>query len=124
MADKETFDSVFAKLKPILQKYERGKLVKHDKPGNYYLDLPFSEKYYKEICFGAVQIKKRYVSFHLMPVYMFPELLEGISDKLRKRMQGKSCFNFTTSDDQLFAELSGLVQRSAERCRKEQLVLA
>ena len=118
MPEKEPFERVFEKLKPILQKYEPGKLVKHDEPGNYYLDMPYSEQYKKEVFFGAVQIKKRYVSFYLMPVYMFPELLEEISDKLRKRMQGKSCFNFTASDDQLFVELSDLVRRSVERVGK------
>jgi hypothetical protein len=39
----------------------------------------------------------------LMPVYTFPELLEGISPILKKRIQGKSCFNFKTiSDSELF----------------------
>ena len=58
--------------------------------------------------FGAVKIGKRYVSFHLMPVYVHPELLDGISPELRQRMQGKSCFNFTRPDDALFAELGSL----------------
>jgi hypothetical protein len=40
-----------------------------------------------------VQIKKNYVIYHLMPVYLNPGLLEGMSPGLRKRMQGKSCFN-------------------------------
>jgi hypothetical protein len=39
---------------------------------------------------------KSYVSFHLIPVYMFPDLLKGLSPALEKRMQGKSCFNFKT----------------------------
>ncbi len=35
--------------------------------------------------FGAVQIKKTYVSYHLMPVYAFPVLLEKISAELTQR---------------------------------------
>jgi hypothetical protein len=31
-----------------------------------------------------------------------------MSPELRKRMQGKSCFNFTRQDDTLFAELETL----------------
>jgi hypothetical protein len=48
----------------------------------------------KVIFFGAAQIKKNYVSFYLMPVYMFmfPKLLDNISPELKKHMQGKSCF--------------------------------
>ena len=44
--------------------------------------------------FGAVQIRKSYVAYHLYPVYTNPELLDEISAPLKKRMQGKSCFNF------------------------------
>jgi hypothetical protein len=60
--------------------------------------------------FGGVQVKKRYVSYHLMPVYLNPALLDGISPELKKRMQGKSCFNFTRVDPALFEELAALTQ--------------
>jgi hypothetical protein len=59
-----------------------------------------------------VEIKKRYVSYHLMPVYMAPAGVLPISDQLRRRMQGKACFNFTRIDEGLFAELSDLTRRS------------
>lgn len=63
--------------------------------------------------FGAVQLKKSYVSYHLMPVYDDPTMLDDISAELRARMQGKSCFNFTTVDDGLFAELGRLTATGA-----------
>ncbi len=44
-----------------------------------------------------------------MPVYGCPELLNGLSADLKKRMQGKACFNFTAIDEQLLSELSKLV---------------
>jgi len=72
--------------------------------------------------FGSVQIKKNYVSFHLMPVYAFPDLLNNCSAALKKRMQGKACFNFTAIDEPLFAELADLVQRSVVRFRENQLL--
>ena len=43
-----------------------------------------------------------------MPVYVDPGLLDDVSPELRKRMQGKSCFNFTSVDEPLFAELGDL----------------
>ncbi len=61
--------------------------------------------------FGAVRIRTRYVSYHLMPIYGSPALLDGISPLLRRRMQGKSCFNFTKVDDALFTELAELTGR-------------
>ncbi len=88
--------AVYAKLKAIMKKFERGGLTgKPDKPGDYALvGPPTPHSMGKDVWFGAVQTRKRYVSYHLMAVYMFPELLQGMSPELRKRMQGKSCFNF------------------------------
>ena len=84
------------------------------------LDAPKKGK--KTMFFGAVQIMKRYVSFHLMPVYVHPELLEGLSDDLRRRMQGKSCFNFTHIDEAQLAELARLTERGMAAFREDGLV--
>jgi hypothetical protein len=56
-----------------------------------------------------------------MPVYIFPDLLKDITPALKKRMQGKSCFNFTKIDEALFSELDELTKRSIERSRAEKL---
>ena len=65
----------------------------------------------KPLYFGSVKINKNYVSFHLMPVYVLPELLLGISLDLKKQMQGKSCFNFKSLNDELLQELKVLTER-------------
>jgi hypothetical protein len=52
------------------------------------------------------------VAFHLMPVYAKPELLHGISPELKKRMQGKSCFNFSSADETLLRELEALTKKA------------
>ena len=119
MRNKEDFQTVFDKLKSILAGFEGDLILTTDEPGNYYLNTPFSEKYKKELFFGAAQIKKSYVSYHLMPVYMFPDLLDDVSPGLKKRMQGKSCFNFTHVDEMLFQELAGLTERSHTRYKEE-----
>lgn len=119
---KEDFQAVFERLKSILQNFESRLLLKVDKPGSYSLDAPYSEKYKKELLFAAAQVKKNYVSYHLFPVYMFPELLKGISPKLKKRMQGKSCFNFTSIDKELLSELKQLTKSGFERFKKEKLL--
>ncbi|NMM17346.1 MAG: hypothetical protein HHJ14_09510 [Cellulomonas sp.] len=62
--------------------------------------------------FGAVEIKKRDVSYDLMAVYMAPQGVLPISEQLRKRMQGRACFNFTRIAEGLLAELSDLTRRS------------
>lgn len=63
--------------------------------------------------FGGVQTMKTYVSVHLMPVYSHPSLAATIPPALRKRMQGKSCFNFKVDDPDLFAELETLTRAAA-----------
>ena len=70
---------------------------------------------------AAVQTKKNYVSFHLMPVYAAPELLQSLSPALRKRMQGKSCFNFKTIDREQVKELAHLTQTGLETFEKVKL---
>ena len=49
-----------------------------------------------------------------MSVYGRPELLHGMSPELRRRMQGKACFNFTKVDEPLFAELAQLIEAGFE----------
>ena len=107
----DRFDAVFAALKPLLSRHAENLVVVHDEDDHYYLDTAHVMPNGKPLFFGAVRKAKRYVSFHLMPVYVNPALLDGMSPKLRKRMQGKSCFNFSASDDALFAELDALTQR-------------
>ena len=119
MSAQTEFPLVFKELKSILKPYASKFKVTADTAEAYSLDGPYSQKWKKEIFFGAVQIKKNYVSFYLMPVYMFPELLKNISPELRKHMQGKSCFNFKKVDASLFEELVQLARQGCERFVQE-----
>jgi hypothetical protein len=118
MSPQPDFPLVFEKLKTILKPYAKNLTVTADTSAAYSLDGAYSEKYKKALFYGAVQIKKNYVSFYLMPVYMFPELLKNISPELKKRMQGKSCFNFKKVEPDLFKELKELTRLSVERARE------
>ena len=122
MPTQDDFTVIFETLKRILQEYEGRVVITADTPENYSLNTQFSKKFNKELFFAAVSIKKNYVSYHLMPVYMYPDLLAGLSAGLRKRMQGKSCFNFKSIDGELFTELARLTRQSAERARAENIV--
>jgi hypothetical protein len=102
--------AVFAALTKIMQPYASKLDVKKDDASELYVDTTHIQKNKKPLFFGAVQIKKSYVSYHLMPVYVKPELLAGLSAELTARMQGKSCFNFTQVDAPLFKELAALTK--------------
>ena len=119
MPVQKDFPVVFEQLKNILQPYAKELTLKADTSDTYYLDGPYSEKWKKELFFGSAQIKKNYVSFYLMPVYMYPELLNDASPELKKRMQGKSCFNFKKVEPELFQELAELTRKGAEKFKQE-----
>ena len=119
MSPQSDFSVIFEQLKNILKPYADDLTVKADTADTYYLDGPYSETWKKELFFGSAQIKKNYVSFYLMPVYMYPELLKDVSPELKKRMQGKSCFNFKKMEPQLFAELASLTRQGAGKFKEE-----
>jgi len=100
--------AVFDELRSILAPYAAQLSATRDDDKELYVDTNHIQKNKKPLFFGAVQVKKSFVSFHLMPVYLQPELLVGISEGLQNRMQGKSCFNFTEIDIALFRELVAL----------------
>ena len=119
MPAQNDFPNVFEQLKNILKPYANNLKVTADTSDSYSLDGPYSEKWKKDIFFGSAQIKKNYVSFYLMPVYMYPELLNTISPELKKRMQGKSCFNFKKVEPELFKQLEDLTRKGAEKFKEE-----
>lgn len=93
-----------------------------DDNSEYVVNTRHVMKHKQPLFFGAVQIRKSYVSYHLMPVYVFPDLLKSVSPELRKRMQGKSCFNFKSVDPDLLDELAKLTAAGFERYRAEGFV--
>lgn len=122
MPRRDELAPVFAKLKQLVRPLAKRLRVIADTSTKYTLEGGYSEQYKKRIWFGGVQRGKAYVSYHLIAVYAFPELLKGVSPKLRARMQGKSCFNFRKVDPSLFRELGKLTRKSLQRFKKEKWV--
>jgi hypothetical protein len=109
------FEAVFGRLRGILEPYGRRLHVCADSSVLYGVDMAPEAERNPTTWFGGVRVGKRYVSYYLMPVYVEPSLLDEVSPALRRRMQGKSCFNFTSVDEGLFAELTELTRRGFER---------
>ncbi len=102
----------FETLKKVLFQFEKGLEIKKDTSDYYYLNTNKEIKN-KAMFFGAVQIRKSYLAYHLFPVYTNPELLDDISDSLKKRMQGKSCFNFKKEiSEEHLKEINALTVRA------------
>lgn len=107
----QRFEDVYTILRSMMKSFSDNLVVKADSKDGLMLVGPNPDIKGRELWFGGVEIKKNYVSYHLMPVYMNPGLLEGLSPELRKRMQGKSCFNFKKVDEKLFSDLRDLTQK-------------
>lgn len=111
-------EGAFAALAEVLRRYAGPLLVRADGDGEFALDTPHRLPRGELLFFGAVQRRKGYVSYHLFPVYTDPDLLEGVSAGLRKRMQGKSCFNLKAPDPELVEELRQLTAAAFARYRE------
>lgn len=111
----DAFANVFSTLRVMMINQASGMTVTLDAPGHLVLKTPWNEPGKQEPAwFGMLQVKKGYVSCHLMPLYALPALLADASPALLKRKQGKSCFNFKKEEPHLFEELARLTQRCAE----------
>jgi hypothetical protein len=121
MADPSLFPALYQRLRDIFAPFAPSLEVKEG-DNVYYLESGVIGANGQPVFFGSVKVNKNYVSFHLMPVYIFPELLNEISPQLKKRMQGKSCFNFAKPDAALFEELAALAQKGFARYKHSGLL--
>lgn len=111
--------ALVCELAAILRPYgDRLRIVRDDADG-IYLETPGACHRGHPVMFGAVRRGKSYVSYHLIPIYASPALAARMSPALRKRMQGKSCFNFRKPEPELFDELRELTREGYEIFARE-----
>jgi hypothetical protein len=111
------FESIFVRLRAILQRNAGTLTVEDDSPRRFGLEGsagPATLRAWRgevrkaAIPVAWVQVGKASVSFHLMGIDGNPKLREGMSKELNARMHGKTCFNFSVYDEALFQELERL----------------
>lgn len=107
------FDAVDRRLRRILDPLRPRLTASRDGPDGLVLEIPGLEGKPWGY-FAGIRRGKRYVSYYLMSVYASPDLVASMSPELRRRMQGKSCFNFTSVDEPLFDELARITESSFE----------
>lgn len=118
------FESTFQALRPVLARYANRLAVKTDTPVEYTLvtksPSPFPQHKGQPLFFGSVRTGKAYVSFHLLPLYMSEPLTRMVTPALKKRMQGKACFNFKTAPEaELIADLKALIEASLRQWKEQ-----
>ncbi|HWC27818.1 MAG TPA: hypothetical protein VG474_14610 [Solirubrobacteraceae bacterium] len=119
----DDLDDVFSRLRELLDRHAATLNVVRDEPGDLQLETAKTGPSGTPMPFGALQTTEGQVRFRLMPVYSHPELLDGLSDALRERMEGRVSFDFTpeTATPELVAELSELVDAGLARYRADGL---
>jgi hypothetical protein len=122
MPSQSKFQDIFDTLKTIMLPYVPQLSVVIDEPEHLHLNTHHIMDNKKPFFFGAIRVTKAYVTYHLLPIYVFPELLDDLSPQLQKRKQGKSCFNFTTRDEDLFQELASLTERGYTKYQESDYV--
>lgn len=124
---KSSLQTVFKHLRSLLQTHEADYTVGRDTTAHYGLDAPVGPATIKawggkakfpKIPVAWVELKKNYVSYHLMGINGNARLEAKLSGPLRARMQGKTCFNFKEVDDALFQELNTITAESLQALRK------
>jgi hypothetical protein len=123
----ESFQPVFARLRDLLKARAGDFHIADDSSDRYCLEAPvgattlraWGSKVRKPLIPVAwVEIGKTYVGYHVIGVTDNPTLMAGLSQQLRARLQGKSCFNFTTVDEALFRELDQVTAASLRGLQK------
>jgi len=115
MPKQTDFETTFSKLKQILKPFEPKLIVVSDSKIHYALETTHVMKNKHRLYFAGIKIGKSYVSYYLMSAYACAEVRDAISPALKKRMQGKSCFNFSIPDEELFKELAMLTKIGFKR---------
>ena len=111
-------DETFAALRGMLATQAKRLVVMVDKPGDYQVGSPTKkDRIGRPLYIAGVKTGKNYVSFHVMPIYMKPALLKTVPPALKKRMQGKACFNFTTVDRDQLKELAAVTKAGIQAIR-------
>ena len=112
-------DKTYAALKRLLTPHRSHARVEVNKPGYFCLVSKKAIFHGKPMWFAGVRKGKNYVSYYLMALYTCPEVARlKLSSGLKRRRQGKSCFNFTRPEPAMFRELNALTKAAASAYRR------
>ena len=114
-AEDHQFGATFAALREVLASFTDLLMVTVSKAGDYQVSSrTLKDRMGRPLFVAGVQIKKNYVSYHLLPLYMNPALQKRVPPALKKRMQGKACFNFTGIAPEQIREIAELTREGIE----------
>lgn len=125
--------AVFARLRELIRAHEATFAVSDDLPERYGLQAPVGPATVRawggkvktaHIPIAWVEMRKNYVSYHLIGIAGNAKLIAQLSQPLRAQMQGKTCFNFKAVDEALFQELLAVTAESLRGLRAAGFIAA
>ena len=123
---------VFERLRTILRAHAGALRVSEDSPTRYCLEGrpgPATLRAWggtmkrPALPVAWVEQRKAYVSFHHMALYARADAAPALSEALRARLRGKTCFAFTDRDEPLLAEVEALTARGMAGMKKAGFVV-
>jgi len=116
--NRDELQEMFAKLRPLLVRYQPPLVSKHDDERYCDLwslkDLVIEGRKRKEVYFAGLIIQKGYVGFYFMPVYSDREVKDFFKPELLSRLKGKSCFHIKKLDEALLGQIDEALKRGYE----------
>ena len=119
-------EPVFRQLRSVLERHARTFDVADDTGKKYTLESKIGPATLQSwggkvrrpsIPVAWVEVGKSSVSYHLMGIAV-PAVQANLSKTLKARMQGKTCFNFTTLDEAVIEELDTVTSASLSAFKK------
>lgn len=111
---KEAFDA----LKSVLVAQSKGLRVTKDDALGYQLHtagpVELAGRKLPNIYFAWVKEGKNDTALHFFPIYSHPERFADLPPALRKKMTGKACFHFKTTDPEMLEAITAMVERGRE----------
>jgi hypothetical protein len=83
------FAAARSALQKILEPYEKSFQRIPGRSDRYWLETKSAAYQGRPFYFAGVSMNKNYVSFHLVPMYLRPEMAKNISPALSRRRQGE-----------------------------------
>jgi hypothetical protein len=120
------FGAVFQRLRDVLAKHATDLAVSDDTSTKFCLEAAIGPATLQawggktkraRIPVAWVEVGRAYVSYHLMGIAN-PAVQSDMSNELKARMQGKTCFNFTSLDEDALKEIDRVTSSSIAAFKK------
>lgn len=114
--------TVFERLKAIMASYAGNLVIRSDSATLFEIDTRRLQPNGKSMPFGAIRIRREYVSYHLTPILVSPQLLAEVSKYLRSHIRDEATFAFTRIDESLFREVAAVTKMAYESFKQRGFV--